>query len=65
MTPEDFLRESNAAAATDVPPATPAAQQYNGLHSLVLGLQLRHLVTGTAGDDLVEALLCWPATDRG
>ncbi|WSQ10172.1 beta-lactamase family protein [Streptomyces sp. NBC_01231] len=35
--PRDFLRDSFA-AATDVPPATPSEQQYNGLNSLVLGL---------------------------
>ncbi|MER6299534.1 serine hydrolase domain-containing protein [Kitasatospora sp. NPDC001539] len=38
VAPGDFLRESFAAAADEVPPATPAAQQYNGLNSLVLGL---------------------------
>ncbi|MFD4400150.1 serine hydrolase domain-containing protein [Kitasatospora sp. NPDC058478] len=37
VTPEDLLRASFA-AATDVPPAPPAEQQYNGLNSLVLGL---------------------------
>ncbi|MFE2510771.1 serine hydrolase domain-containing protein [Streptomyces naganishii] len=37
VTPEDFLRDSFA-AATDAPPAPGSEQQYNGLNSFVLGL---------------------------
>ncbi|MEU1854295.1 serine hydrolase domain-containing protein [Streptomyces sp. NPDC019990] len=37
VTPEDFLRDSFA-AATDVPPTPGSEQQYNGLNSMVLGL---------------------------
>lgn len=58
VTPEDFLRDSFA-AATDVPPTPGSEQQYNGLNSLVLGLIVEK-VTGHSFTNELEHRIIRP-----
>jgi D-alanyl-D-alanine carboxypeptidase len=58
VTPEDFLRDSFA-AATDVPPAPGSEQQYNGLNSFVLGLIVEK-VTGHSFSNELQRRIIWP-----
>ncbi|MEU8515608.1 serine hydrolase domain-containing protein [Kitasatospora sp. NPDC048722] len=59
VSPVDLLHESFAAAAGVMPPATPAAQQYNGLNSMVLGLIVEK-VTGRPFTAEVERRIIRP-----
>ncbi|MGW2642923.1 serine hydrolase domain-containing protein [Streptomyces sp. NPDC001348] len=56
VTPEDFLRDSFA-AATDAPPAPGSEQQYNGLNSFVLGLIVEKVTGHSFTDELQRRIV--------
>ncbi|MFF5858238.1 serine hydrolase domain-containing protein [Streptomyces sp. NPDC012751] len=56
VTPEDFVRESFA-AAPGTPPVPGSEQQYNGLNSFVLGLITEKVTGRSFGDELERRII--------